>query len=196
MNSISFSFWSGSRCSVKSTRRNVFQRASKAAIEEATPTFNNKVNSNSPQFGGRIHRLVRRSAYASQTARRCKPSLLEVTKRIPRREAIRVYSGCRRFRTVPAIIKDSYEEKIVHQGEGRGKRRHSHGRARGLANALRQVHHLRLHWERAAGGSGRPGARKSQGPHRPAGARPLSMPLPETCSLRSVAIAARSSSFP
>ena len=46
-NSISFSFWSGSRCSVKSTRRNVVHRASSAAIEDATPTFRRRVNSRS-----------------------------------------------------------------------------------------------------------------------------------------------------
>src|SRR5579864_3950259 len=47
MNSISFSFWSGSRSSVNSTRRKVFQRASRAANEEATPTFSSSVNSKS-----------------------------------------------------------------------------------------------------------------------------------------------------
>src|SRR6202158_4577048 len=47
MNNISFSFWSGSRSSVKSTRRNVFQRASNAANEDATPTFSSSVNSRS-----------------------------------------------------------------------------------------------------------------------------------------------------
>src|SRR5215831_7795478 len=43
MNSISFSFWSGSRSSVKSTRRNVFQRASNAANDAATPTLRSSV---------------------------------------------------------------------------------------------------------------------------------------------------------
>src|SRR6267143_6271552 len=47
MNSISFSFWSGSRSSVNSTRRNVFHRASSAANEDATPTFSSSVNSRS-----------------------------------------------------------------------------------------------------------------------------------------------------
>src|SRR6266849_5308167 len=47
MNSISFSFWSGSRSSVNSTRRNVFQRASSAANEDDTPTFSSSVNSRS-----------------------------------------------------------------------------------------------------------------------------------------------------
>src|SRR5256885_4044084 len=47
MNSMSLSFWSTSRSSVNSTRRNVFQRASSAANEEATPTFSNSVNSRS-----------------------------------------------------------------------------------------------------------------------------------------------------
>src|SRR6266851_5461302 len=47
MNSISFSFWSGSRSSVKSTRRKVFHRASSAAMDDATPTFSSRVNSRS-----------------------------------------------------------------------------------------------------------------------------------------------------
>ncbi len=47
MNSISFSFWSGSRSSVNNTRRNVFQRASNAANEAATPTLSSSVNSKS-----------------------------------------------------------------------------------------------------------------------------------------------------
>src|SRR6266481_5859896 len=44
---ISLIFWSTSRSSVKSTRRKVFQRASSAAIEAATPTFSNSVNKKS-----------------------------------------------------------------------------------------------------------------------------------------------------
>src|SRR6267378_1752825 len=47
INSINFNFWSGSRSSVNNTRRNVFHRASSAAIEDATPTFSNSVNSRS-----------------------------------------------------------------------------------------------------------------------------------------------------
>src|SRR5712664_438125 len=47
MNNINFNFWSGSRSSVNSTRRNVFHRASRAAIEDATPTFSSSVNSRS-----------------------------------------------------------------------------------------------------------------------------------------------------
>src|SRR5579859_4734327 len=47
MNNISFSFWSGSRSSVNSTRRKVFQRASSAAIDDATPTFSSSANSRS-----------------------------------------------------------------------------------------------------------------------------------------------------
>src|SRR6267378_1228319 len=45
INSINFNFWSGSRSSVNNTRRNVFHRASSAAIEDATPTFSSSVNS-------------------------------------------------------------------------------------------------------------------------------------------------------
>src|SRR5712671_1308205 len=47
MNSINFNFWSGSRSSVNNTRRNVFHRASSAAIEDATPTFSSSVNNRS-----------------------------------------------------------------------------------------------------------------------------------------------------
>src|ERR1700722_20346442 len=72
MNSISFNFWSGSRSSVKSTRRNVFQRASSAANEAATPTLSNSVKSKSrDEIGGSI---ILRKVYASQLSRRCKPS--------------------------------------------------------------------------------------------------------------------------
>src|SRR5713101_3826526 len=44
MNNISFNFWSGSRSSVNSTRRKVFQRAESAANDDATPTFSSNVN--------------------------------------------------------------------------------------------------------------------------------------------------------
>src|SRR5271157_1573035 len=65
-NSMSFSFWSESRCSVKSTRRKAFQRASNAAIEEATPTFNNRVKRSS-RIGGIVSIAgLRPLAYASQ----------------------------------------------------------------------------------------------------------------------------------
>src|SRR5204863_7947 len=40
-------FWSGSRSSVKSTRRKAFHRASNAAMDDATPTFSSRVNSRS-----------------------------------------------------------------------------------------------------------------------------------------------------
>src|SRR5258707_6446768 len=47
INNLNFNFWSGSRSSVNNTRRNVFHRASSAAIEDATPTFKSSVNSRS-----------------------------------------------------------------------------------------------------------------------------------------------------
>src|SRR5258708_11640890 len=47
MNSINLSFWSGSRSSVKSTRRNAFHRARSAAMDGATPTFSSRVKSRS-----------------------------------------------------------------------------------------------------------------------------------------------------
>src|SRR5208337_365487 len=64
--------WSESRCSVKSTRRKAFQRASNAAIEEATPTFNNRVKRSS-RIGG-IVSIARLQpwAYASQLPLYCK----------------------------------------------------------------------------------------------------------------------------
>src|SRR5467141_2235646 len=52
MNSINLSFWSGSRSSVKSTRRNAFHRASNAAMDDATPTFSSRVNSRSRTDAG------------------------------------------------------------------------------------------------------------------------------------------------
>src|SRR5271157_4197334 len=71
-NSMSFSFWSESRCSVKSTRRKAFQRASNAAIEEATPTFNNRVKRSS-RIGGIVSIVSRQPcAYASQLPLYCK----------------------------------------------------------------------------------------------------------------------------
>jgi len=53
--SISFNFWSGSRSSVKSTRRKVFQRASKAAKDEATPTLSRRVKSKSRMEAACVH---------------------------------------------------------------------------------------------------------------------------------------------
>src|SRR6266446_33103 len=47
MNNISFSFWSGSRSSVNSTRRNAVHRASSAANEDAALTFSSNVSSKS-----------------------------------------------------------------------------------------------------------------------------------------------------
>src|SRR6267143_6411527 len=52
MNSINLSFWSGSRSSVKSTRRNAFHRASNAAMDDATPTFSSRVKSRSRTDAG------------------------------------------------------------------------------------------------------------------------------------------------
>src|SRR6266852_4162101 len=47
INNISFNFWSGSRSSVNSTRRNVFQRARSAANADAALTFSSNVSSKS-----------------------------------------------------------------------------------------------------------------------------------------------------
>jgi hypothetical protein len=46
--SISFSFWSESRSSVKSTLRNVAERASQAQIDADAPTWSSSVSSKSP----------------------------------------------------------------------------------------------------------------------------------------------------
>ncbi len=71
-NTISLSFWSGSRCSVKSTRRKVVHRASNAAMDDATPTFSSRVNSRS-RMGVTVSIFGRGSqANASQSAARCK----------------------------------------------------------------------------------------------------------------------------
>src|SRR5271165_1336678 len=95
MNSISFSFWSESRCSVKRTRRKVFQRASKAAIDEDTPTFNSRVNRSS-RIGG-IESIARLWpwAYASQLSLHCKEIAGET--------ATRAEAAC-----LPVILEHSY----------------------------------------------------------------------------------------
>jgi hypothetical protein len=57
-------FWSTSRSSVNSTRRSVFQRASSAAIEAATPTFSSSVNRKSlGENGASIPYLLADSLY-------------------------------------------------------------------------------------------------------------------------------------
>src|SRR5690348_6397893 len=75
MNSMSFSFWSGSRSSVKRTRRKVFHRARRAAIEEATPTFSSKVKRRS-RTAVAVSMAANGSvlANASQSEPRCKAS--------------------------------------------------------------------------------------------------------------------------
>src|SRR5713101_4384755 len=74
MNNMSFSFWSGSRSSVKRTRRKVFQRASSAAMEDATPTLRSKVKRKS-RTGVRVSILCGESqVYASQSPARSKAS--------------------------------------------------------------------------------------------------------------------------
>src|SRR5437899_2333823 len=74
MNNISLSFWSGSRCSVKSTRRNVFHRASSAAMDDATPTFSSRVNSRSRTEVAVSILGCASQANANQSAARCKAS--------------------------------------------------------------------------------------------------------------------------
>src|SRR5216683_901218 len=82
MNSISLSFWSGSRSSVKSTRRKVFHRASNAAMDDAIPTLSSRVNSRS-RTDVAVSIFGRGSqAKASQSAARCKAGIIGCGPRI------------------------------------------------------------------------------------------------------------------
>src|SRR5882762_914063 len=80
INNINFNFWSGSRSSVNNTRRNVFHRASSAAIEDATPTLRSSAalcgvrQSCCRFYGVSIHLPNKRS---SRNARRLQPFPLQ-----------------------------------------------------------------------------------------------------------------------
>src|SRR6516162_2181234 len=142
-NSISLNFWSGSRSSVNSTRRNVFHLASSAAIDEATPTFSNKVKSSSwilsvPSMAswrarshGRNHDLIVMNSRA-----RYRDFQFDVTVAFPR----------------PAILDRCDGQKTFHK-ESQINGESAQGGVRGPADTLRPVHNLRLSGSRRPGRS-------------------------------------------
>src|ERR1700682_5615419 len=199
MNNISFSFWSGSRSSVKSTRRNVFQRASSAANEDATPTFSSSVNSRSltevsvsmtgalrqPSLtlanprGEVKHRETKRreTTYCRGvqhlTPRRAIVSAAARAKLAPTRSEQGDF--CRQIR--PAILLDCHGREIPCQQpletKGRTPARCCSCR---IAHALRALHHLRLPGARFTRGGRRFSARQLARQVRAAGARSFAMP--------------------
>src|SRR6267143_1378863 len=198
MNSINFNFWSQSRSSVNSTRRNVFHRASSAANDDATPTFSSKVNrrsrtevalsifdcvsqanaSVSPSackgVRGALFRPYIVSARSVRLAVAATPTplcLLGVKLFLSARSQWQVRSAGLLYFSFPN------EQKITtNQANEEKSLRRADGCACGVADALRPLHHLRIQRPRPAGRSCRSGARKSKGQDCATRARALAMP--------------------
>src|SRR6267378_2908459 len=176
MNNISLSFWSGSRCSVKSTRRNVFHLARSAEMDDATPTFSSRVNN-------RSRTDVAVSILCCALRLTLINPLLDVKRgaRAGSRAANSghggdTWQGTQKAAGTPSLLYCSFpdERKIKARQE---KSHHAgNGRARRAANALWTLYHLWLQGARSAGRGGRAGSRQLERKNRSPGARPLAVP--------------------